>query len=100
MAVKIQKLDKRFDGHAYFKYRATLLGPLDERMVTFAEFRSWMIDTYGKSNELDLHIDLTVKGISGIVNDKWAWKYDTSYGMYIYIKDDEILPWITLRWVG
>lgn len=101
MAIKLQKLDKRFDGHELFKYRATFTGQIDDRLAEFSQARNWMIDTYGKSNELELHKDLSARNLTEHVNPTWVWKYNEQFGMYIYLCDnDKLLNWFSLRWLG
>lgn len=100
MAVKLQKLDKRFDGHQFFKYRAKVDGTPGDKQLEFARVRNWMIDTYGKSTELDMYVILKYRtDCDEVINHKWVWKND-EYGSYIYLADDEkLLNWFTMRWI-
>jgi len=54
-----------------------------------------MTETYGHSTALDHHALLSID--SG-ASEEWAWKSE-SFGVYIYLKDEKIMQWFSLKWV-
>ena len=99
------KLDKRFNGYAWFKYaldsdaivaRWYAMAPPPQwahtKTVNFQALRIWCWDQWGPSMELDL---VTREMGSKI---KWAWETNNDGRRRIYVKGDEELSHIILAW--
>ena len=69
-----QKLDARFTGHTFFKYRILLKGPRTDRYVKFVQLRNWCWDTLGSSYERDILIDLAYS--DDTFTRKWSWHFE------------------------
>lgn len=93
LEIKCKKMDKRFDGYPLFSHRASISGNPVERGKAFFEVLKWMTATYGCSLPLDYHMIVEDNDMS----EFWAWK-EENYGVYIYLKDEKIMQWFTLRW--
>ena len=95
MKITCVKMDKRFDGYPKFKYRANIAGNPVDKSDMFYKVVKWMTETYGHSTALDHHALLSID--SG-ASEEWAWKSE-SFGVYIYLKDEKIMQWFSLKWV-
>jgi hypothetical protein len=98
--IKITKLDRRYNGHQWFKYIVEIdimLGQgRDERVQEFKNLRNWCWETAGPGCELGfVQLHVTELGLESL--EKWAW--DTEYNnQRLYLKDDELLTLLKLKW--
>jgi hypothetical protein len=98
--LKFTKLDRRYNGHQWFKYIVEveiMLGvSRDERIRAFKDFRVWLWENAGPGCELGfVQLHVTEQGLESL--EKWAW--DTEYNnQRIYLKDDELLTLLKLKW--
>ena len=92
---KLEKLDKRHNGSAWFTHRAYVTGlPAADKSKEFLEIREWCWTTFGPSCELDIYHHSS--------RANWAWRFNNekSYaiGHYIYLTDEArslfIMKWI------
>jgi hypothetical protein len=95
--LKIQKMDRRMSGHAYFKYRLEFpwsafnqgtFGdePYHERTKTFYEFCRHLTDAYGHGPSVD---DASYY-VRSFGFPTWAFRLVSSTHTYaIYVADDE-----------
>jgi hypothetical protein len=85
--MKIRKLDRRHNGHEFFKYyvQFSFINP-----EQFIEHRNWCWQTWGPSCELEFHSKQTIK-------PKWAWLSD-QYSIRIYLESDSEYSWYILKW--
>lgn len=104
---KLVKLDKRFNGYAWFRYALdsnvimgnwyTMAPPpqwASTKNANFQALRVWCWDQWGPSMELSL---LTLNNDSDI---KWSWEIDNDGRRRIYLKGDEELSHVMLVWSG
>jgi len=90
MAINIQKLDARHNGHWYFTHRVEISGNWDQRREQFVQMREWCWENFGPGVERDL--------VDHKPETKWAWHvHDRPTGFYIYLKD-ELLTYFSLKW--
>ncbi len=101
----VERLDKRHNGHAFWQYRLRMLRTVDlakSHHRNFHILRSWMQEQYGSSCERDLYSN-TASACKGyeIFDPPWCWHVDRDYpnNLYIYIRSQEVLSHISLRWV-
>jgi hypothetical protein len=97
---KIKKLDKRNTGHSFFKYmlefRTLSSNNMSEQLEYYNSIRDWFCETYGNSCELEYN--LIIRGRDRKHNKQWCW-YTYDHRIYrIYILDDAVLNWFTIRW--
>ena len=104
MALKIEKLDARYNGSLYWKnrvYFTDLHAQQYDKFRQFHELRCWMTEQYGPSCERDYYSStkLAFKG-SDQFDPPWCWHIDRQYPnrQYIYVKDDTILSNVLLKW--
>lgn len=99
--ISIEKLDGRFVGHQYFKYRIyfSSVGKTN-RFLQFVDIRNWLWDTYGSSSERDIILYLEDFKNTAF-NKKWAWHVDDKSrdNVYIYLASDEELALFKLKWM-
>ena len=93
--IKLEKLDKRHAGSAYFSHRAYITGlSSKDKGKEFLEVREWCWTTLGASCELNLYPE------SAKAN--WAWRIDdeSSYrkDYYIYLTE-EARTHFALKWI-
>jgi hypothetical protein len=85
--MKIQKLDRRHNGHKVFKYFVGFSFYTTEK---FIEVRNWCWQTWGPSCELEHANKLEIC-------PKWAWLSD-QYNMRIYLQTDAEYSWFLIKW--
>jgi hypothetical protein len=120
MKFQTEKIDRRHNGHEWFKWRV-LIGKSAAkdnvgtsragnimmtnprlRFVEFVEARNFCWQTYGPSTELETYG--AVKGLAGgrLHNPHWAWRFGSHpiknpEEGYIYLKGDEELEFFKLK---
>jgi hypothetical protein len=101
----IDRLDKRHNGYSFWQFRLRIQNSLDlarSHYRNFHQLRSWMQEQYGNSCERDLHASIATacKGYEPF-DPPWCWHVDQDYpnAMYIYVRNQEILSHITLRYI-
>lgn len=98
--LKFTKLDRRHNGHTIMKYMVQpefIFDGRDGRIRRFKEFREWMWTNYGPGCELDF-VQLTPGKERMESVERWAW--DTrETNLRIYLKGDEELTFIKLKWL-
>jgi len=98
---EIQRVDKRFNGHGYFKY---IVSPVYRRGDTtwlyttsrlqFQEWREWCRATFGPAMEREWACGLMYQ--NKLVSQAWAW--DTEHGnKRLYLRGDEELTVFELK---
>jgi hypothetical protein len=120
MKFQSEKLNKRHNGHEWFKWRV-LIGKSDAkdnvgtsaagnimmtnprlRFVEFVEARNFCWQTYGPSIELEIYGAVKNLTRDRIHNPHWAWRFgshpikDPEEG-YIYLAGDKELEFFTLK---
>ncbi|NDG31918.1 hypothetical protein EB118_17820 [bacterium] len=85
--MKIRKLDRRHNGHGYFKYYVQFSYIEPQK---FIEHRNWCWQTWGPSCELEFYPTLPIK-------PKWAWVKD-QYNIRLYLETDSEYAWYGLKW--
>ena len=105
MKFTIEKLDRRHNGYLFWHGRLRIQNNLQEAKSQYKNFhilRSWMIEQYGVSSERDTYTDILMacKG-SELFDPLWCWHVDGDYpnNQYIYVRNQEVLSHITLRWI-
>jgi hypothetical protein len=89
---KIKKLDGRYDGHRWFKYRVEM-GFYIGRANVLTEVRNWLWNTWGPSVEIHLYAAVD----ENLSNNHWAW--DTrNKNFYMYLASDKELTLFQLKW--
>jgi hypothetical protein len=86
MDMKIINLDRRFNGHADFKYRAVFA-----RTVDYCNAREWCWETFGPACELEAR--------SARPGGNWCFDMTANpTRRYIYLRGDEQLALFKLKW--
>ena len=110
MNFKTVSLDSRYRGNQAFKYRLEFFRYNSihepEMHCQFQEMCEWLWENYGPGCEQDHYYSLiaqiTKSGNAANakqVGPQWAWHIDPKYKTpYIYIRTDEILSHIKLKW--
>lgn len=110
MNYKIVKIDGRYAGHEYFKYRVEFPRGISQvsawRYHHYQELRDWLWENHGASCERDLYCTLYYSPwVEGEDMDpprngpKWAWHYDTTDNQpLLYVADDATLAHLQLKW--
>ena len=93
--LKLEKLDRRHNGSAWFTHRAYVTGlPAADKAKEFIEVREWCWATFGPSCELAIYNHHPRRA-------NWAWRYDDSSSYdtqhYIYFTE-EARSLFTLKW--
>ena len=94
--LKIQKMDRRMSGHAYFKYRLELPWaafsrsgtdePYHKRTTTFCEFCQHLTNVYGYGPS----VDDASSYFRAFGAPQWAFRLNDSTHTYaIYVADDD-----------
>ena len=106
------KLDGRYTGSSWFKYRIEFVSILygydarKDRAQQYQEMLEWLWENYGPGCERDHWKFITYKDDTPISEakkngPKWAWFVDSKSGLpYIYIVGDETLSHIQLKWTN
>ena len=90
MKYKVTKLDKRHNGHTWYKYSVSpATRDYHESRAAVIAARNWLWDTYGPSAELGWNS----------LGSIWAWDTDHS-NKRIYLKSDEELTLFLLKFGG
>jgi hypothetical protein len=104
MTLKIEKLDGRYNGSLFWKTRVYFQDRYTsqhDRFRQFHQLRVWMTELYGPSCERDYY-SATALGFKdhGSFDPPWCWHIDRQFpnNNYIYIKDDEMLSHVLLKW--
>jgi len=113
MKFTITKLDGRYTGSSWYKYRIEFISILygydarKDRAQQYQEMLEWLWETYGPGCERDhkkffAFKDENTTGPEARKNGpKWAWFVDSKSGLpYIYIVGDETLSHIQLKWTN
>lgn len=83
---KVDILDKRFKGYLYFRYR---ISTRQNHYFAYRNLFEWCYKTFEHSFPLELITQ----------NDTFCWSWlSTDYDRFIYIKDDESLSMLIMRW--
>jgi hypothetical protein len=87
MKYKITRLDRRMNGHQFYKYHVSpVVQDYHECRADLIAVRNWCWTTYGPSAEL------------GWTTDRNVWCWDTEYTYKrIYLKSDAELALFTLK---
>jgi hypothetical protein len=90
MTYKITKLDRRHNGHSWYKYYITpSTFDYQESRQLLTDLRNWCWTTYGPSSELGWNKAGSI----------WAW--DTEHGnKRIYLKSDAEMTLFKLKYGG
>lgn len=92
--LKLTKLDGRFTGTENFKYRVSVGGPRDLRIIKFLELRQWCTETWGPGMEREF---------ANIVKcAHWGWHTgrDILYDeIFIYLVGDDEASFFKLKWM-
>ena len=97
----IQRVDRRFNGHVYFKYivmpthrRGDSTWRFTTSRITFYKWREWCCEVFGPAMEREWACGLMYQ--NKIPAQSWAW--DTGLGnKRLYLKGDEELTLFELR---
>lgn len=99
--MELVKINKTMIGSGYFTHKLEF--GYSEHVGKFAEVRQWLIDQWGVSVEFDIWKQLTSKPIDGVnVSPNWSWERlgtNKECRCRIFIRSDEELHWVTLRWL-
>jgi hypothetical protein len=103
--LNITKLDRRYNGYRVMEYIVEpdySHGGRDGRINKFKELREWLWENYGPGCELDyVVLTPTPAGNEGQCymqsQERWAWD-TTENRLRIYVKGDEELSFIRLKW--
>lgn len=101
--MKIVKLDGRHRGNPEYKYKIQFSNQKGsylrfwKHIERFNEVRNWFHDTYKPSCEYEYILKL--KQNSSLFNQKWCWDVQGE-NLKIFISDDEVLNWFSLRWMN
>lgn len=96
---RIIKLDKRYSGYLYFKYRIQFKGDYRSRHENYCQIRKWCWDTFGQSLELDLYLKYKTSIFGNIMEPVWCFNYEKQfYTALIYLKGDKELSLLSLKW--
>lgn len=108
MKFQVEKLDGRHTGHELWRYRLYIVQSLlyrysDERFLYFHQLRTWMTDQYGPSCERNYYSNMVSAHNAAPditqFNPPWCWHIDTEkHYLYIYVRDDDTLSNIHLKW--
>jgi hypothetical protein len=104
MQYYVEKLDRRHTGWQRWRYRLRIQNDFNLAKTHYKNFhtlRAWMIEQYGLSAERDQYdpIANSCKEYE-LFDPPWCWHIDRDYpnNMYIYVKNNEVLSNITLKW--
>ena len=98
MTLKIQKLDRRNNGHKQWKYYVNVQpnATLITYKQLYSQIREWCWTTWGASKELnEWMVDSNVNVYCH--NEHWCWQND-EYCRRIYLRSDAELVLLKLRW--
>jgi hypothetical protein len=111
MKLVISKLDGRYTGSSWFKYRIEFISNMygydahKHRAQQYQEMLEWLWEIYGPGCERDhwkfmAFKDETTTGHEARKNGpQWAWFVDQKNNIpYIYVSNDEVLAHIQLKW--
>jgi hypothetical protein len=100
---KVNKLDARFSGHTYYGFVGTLIIPSSYRerrtaLIKFDTVRTWCIESWGPSAELDIQSGKLRLGIPETVTE-WCWMSDFTQNKFrIYLKSSAEATLFKLKW--
>jgi hypothetical protein len=105
MRYKVETLDGRHTDNHIWKYRLYVLQDQlyqysHQRYRYFHILRTWMIEQYGPSCERDSYMK-TVAAYKEpeTFESVWCWHIDREKDyLYIYVKTDEVLAHLQLKW--
>lgn len=80
------KLDKRFNGHNFFRYAASFNSLQSDK---FCDVRNWCWEQWGPSSEYEYWRPSR--------NPAWCWISD-DYKLRILLADSKELQWYLLKW--
>jgi hypothetical protein len=92
--MKLKKLDKRMTGYGIFMYSVDFSTHDDTH--AFAEVRSWCIEQWGNSVEVDIW-----QRFRPLRNPAWSWERnhgEKKYVCRIFLAGETEVSWFTLRW--
>ena len=108
MYLDVTKLDRRFTGYPYFRYRiyARYNGQWPtqtERLIAYGQMRKWFVQQFGDSCERDIYLALRRDAYrhrdthtpEPELNDSWCWHPDL-YRPCFYVADST-MNWINLK---
>ena len=121
MKFQPEKLNKKHNGHEWFKWRVLIGKSATKdnvgtsaagnmvitnprmRFVEFAEARNFCWDTYGPSTELEIYSMVKIR--KHLHNAHWAWRFGSHPANspeegYLYLAGDEELAFFTLKFAN
>lgn len=99
MNFKVNKLDRRHNGHGFWKYHITMKYSTTRREAknNFFQMRDWAWATWGSSKELLEWIEDRDYVNALCQNEHWSWQSDY-YHVRLYLRTDKELSLFLLRW--
>lgn len=88
--MRLQKLNRNYNGYHYFTHRVECYGDLDTRVRRWIQLRNWLWGRFGPSAEQNL----ARAEYFGGSQPKWSWDSDKSS---IYLRDEALTEFLLVQ---